>query len=220
MLASFFLILGSVSEDGILWVPLFLGVAALSAILFTTFFWDGWFQRTKKSTEPIIGWRFWNVGSRGTFDGETGRYQDEFALYGVMGETWKTPHKSAECKLVVPAHPSKQAPVWGCVCGIYAMKGERFLEELSYALGLRIYGRVALSGVVIEHEKGYRAQNAEIVELILILDDGGLANSLWIDALRSRKVAMEKAAERLGVPVTKYTYSEFVNMMEVMYGHR
>ena len=95
------------------------------------------------SPEPMVGWRFWD------WEGES--------LKGIW-EAWPHSGHSAVCD----ACP--EVPGWFHTCGIYALKdpsslagyGER--EEA-------IVGRVELSGMVIEHDWGYRATSARIVEL-------------------------------------------------------
>lgn len=48
--------------------------------------------------------------------------------------------------------------------GVYAYKLARdFLNE--HGLVLPVYGKVALWGAIIEHEKGYRAEFAKIISL-------------------------------------------------------
>jgi hypothetical protein len=55
-----------------------------------------------------------------------------------------------------------EAPSWEHTCGIYAVKEQELVARFG---PFDIYGRVALSGLVIEHDLGYRAKHARIVEL-------------------------------------------------------
>lgn len=71
----------------------------------------------------------------------------------------------AECRgwLDFIDHP---APQWDCTCGFYAVPADR-LHEWPFG---GLIAEVELSGVVIEHESGYRAQYQRVVGLY---DDGG-----------------------------------------------
>ncbi|CAN5846231.1 hypothetical protein BH23ACT4_BH23ACT4_15580 [soil metagenome] len=54
-------------------------------------------------------------------------------------------------------------------CGIYAVKSEsqvsRTFFASNYATAAIIVGRIEMKGLVIEHELGYRAERARIVDL-------------------------------------------------------
>lgn len=171
---------------------------------------------TWKSEEPLVGWRFWYTSGKmdASFGDDAmafGLLQEEGrVMVGVTREPWVGAKLSAYCK----NGNDHMAPNWSCSCGIYAMKGEQFLKEVSLDRVNFIYGRVALSGVVIEHEYGYRAQNAEILELIVVrhLDGNPFSEVHYQSDL--------KVASEIGVPVTQYDYPDFIKMMEVMYGHR
>jgi hypothetical protein len=76
---------------------------------------------------------------------------------------------------------SHRVPGEGCFCGFYAMK--EIDAQLLHAARMAVYGadrtgteevfvlgRVELAGKVIEHELGYRAERARIVELIPLRD--------------------------------------------------
>jgi|FLYL01.1.fsa_nt_gi hypothetical protein len=91
------------------------------------------------SPEPPVGWRGW-MWRDGT-------------LHGVR-VPWPRPILEAECNL-----GCRPVPGWLCGCGIYATK------DRWNAWRTPIIGKVALSGRVIEHEEGYRAARAEILEL-------------------------------------------------------
>lgn len=94
------------------------------------------------SDEPVIGWRQWR------FDGRF--------LYG-MRVMWPSAVLVARCG------SCSSLPGWGCSCGIYAAKSRDLL-------GAGIVGRVELEGMVIEHEHGYRAERARIIELFVPAD--------------------------------------------------
>jgi hypothetical protein len=55
-----------------------------------------------------------------------------------------------------------EVPGWSHTCGIYAVKD---IASIFAARGNCIAGIVELSGLVIEHDDGYRAEEARIIEL-------------------------------------------------------
>ena len=64
-------------------------------------------------------------------------------------------------------HP---APCWGCYCGIHALADTLFLADylanspLSDLLGSRLFSALLrASGVIIEHDIGWKAEEAEIL---------------------------------------------------------
>jgi hypothetical protein len=85
------------------------------------------------------------------------------------------------CPTCIPFHA---APQEGCTCGFYALKGVPL--GLSYGTSHVVFGRVDLAGKVIEHDFGYRAERARIVELIPIV--GAQMSALHV-------------ANRLGIPI-------------------
>ncbi len=110
------------------------------------------------SHEPVIGYRVWNV------------FRDRVqGLHSV----WREPRFSARCTLpnpeTAPPHLSD-----ACECGIYAAKDTQWLESHFGGLsGTRVaMGRVELTGRVIEHTDGYRAQQARVVEIAVRTRDG------------------------------------------------
>jgi hypothetical protein len=94
------------------------------------------------SPTAVVGWRVW------AWDGRS--------LKGVF-ETWRRASHTARCRTC------REVPGWSHTCGIYAVKDPLALLPFGYEFGIE--GRVELSGVVIEHETGYRATKARIVEL-------------------------------------------------------
>src|SRR5690606_23297059 len=98
------------------------------------------------SPEVVTAWRAWVWG-----DG---------ALRGV----WQ-PWLSAEFEAVCVT--CDEVPGWDHVCGIYAVKDPRQLHVFNRpaARDRLVFGRVELSGLIVEHEVGYRAQHARIIEL-------------------------------------------------------
>ena len=90
------------------------------------------------SPEPIIGFRGWDVS--------------EGYLVGHHGQSWKEATFLASCGI------GHRRPEWQCNCGVYAHKTPDDLHGV-------VVGKVAMTGIVIEHEDGYRAERARIVEL-------------------------------------------------------
>lgn len=105
---------------------------------------EGW------SPAPVLGYRMWSVGDR--------------ALVGFRTE-WRAPRLDARClngrgDLDIPHTECGRPP-----CGVYATKT---LAELLAAHPFELagdvaLGLVALSGKVVEHERGYRAARADVV---------------------------------------------------------
>ncbi len=100
-------------------------------------------EETYWSAEPVVVWRSW------AWDG--------FVLNGFLVE-WSTPTLTAVC----PQCPT--APSWSHTCGIYGVKD---LDDTPLRPGGLAYveGRVEMWGDVIEHELGYRASHARIIDL-------------------------------------------------------
>ena len=97
------------------------------------------------SSEPIVAWRVWSL------------WDD--TLRGFHGKVWLDRVLDAECPRCV------EVPGVICTCGIYASKGAADPPLRAKFEDYLISGRVELSGIVIEHELGYRAQRARILEL-------------------------------------------------------
>ena len=112
---------------------------------------EGW------SPFPVYGFRAWAITSKG--------------LLGAV-ERWERPFLTATCRRhngedEVPHSGGECGPP---ACGIYATKDPAVLlapqpEASGIALGL-----VALTGKVVEHKRGYRAQHAEVVALAMATD--------------------------------------------------
>lgn len=118
------------------------------------------------TNEPVAGWRVWDWNSTD--------------LVGVM-TSWRTPSQTAVC--VRPA-PCESPPGWDCNCGIYAFKDA---DDLPWNGRMRevIWGRVGLTGRVVEHDTGYRAAGATIQRL-WILDKGYGDKAALAESLRRK----------------------------------
>lgn len=133
---------------------------------------------------PVIGYRAWTLGGRG-----------KTVLIGRNGAVWRKRTMTAVDLLA--KHP---APHWQCGCGINAMKqpfGDMFGEE--------VVGRVALTGVVHEYERGYRAEHGEIIDLALSR----------LAPRPTRKVL----SDHYGVPVYRGSWKALPPERTLNYGH-
>lgn len=103
-----------------------------------------------RRTGPIVGWRAWRVAtSRDGLRLRSAVFDDEW-LPGV--------EIASRC-----ADGGHAAPATGCACGIYATRHPA--EAVRYLVGRddtdvihRVVGLVALTGVVVEHAQGWRAE--------------------------------------------------------------
>lgn len=95
---------------------------------------------------PVIGWRVW--AWTGT------------ELRGYR-QLWMSSEFVAQCDTCSEV-PGEDHP-----CGIYSVPEFRHLSAFSLPLGHPkvVFGKVELSGLVIEHERGYRAERARMAEL-------------------------------------------------------
>lgn len=101
------------------------------------------------SPTVVEGWRTWTW--------------EHGALRGYW-KPWLVSHLTAECPTC------DEPPGWDHRCGIYAVKERRNLSPAFFYMNGKtdiIVGRVELTGLVVEHEIGYRAEHARIVQLIV-----------------------------------------------------
>jgi hypothetical protein len=120
--------------------------------------------RVPDGIEPISAYRAW------VFSIEHG--QAELFPLGGWSADWRAAASgwaTATCLRAIHEAPSE-----GCSCGFYSLKDLHEAITLgspihatfqSGGMGL-VLGRVLLSGKVIEHESGYRAERAQVAELI------------------------------------------------------
>ncbi len=133
------------------------------------------------SPTPILAFRAWRL--------------EDNALVGIH-TAWDSPSLSAICattgeRIGVP-HSDRRCGVPGC--GIYALKS---VETLFSTYRLRFdpthaVGLVALEGKVVEHELGYRAQNATAVAVAattytnqITTADEDMLRELFADPMRT-----------------------------------
>lgn len=141
------------------WILVLVWCAGGLAALLPTFEVIDWFEppRTLPAVRPLPRWTdpepdeaFWSptavVGWRG-WTWSNG------ALHGMWLE-WPTPSLTAGCR-----HGCEKPPRWSCTCGIYATMDRNHVTHGN------VLGEVELTGRVVEHEHGYRAQHARILTL-------------------------------------------------------
>jgi hypothetical protein len=114
-------------------------------------------NRIPDGIEPITAYRFWvysitpwhaSIHSFGCSEAEPCPWE------GVRSG-WVT----ASCNLEM----GHEVPNEDCTCGIYALKRVPWLSMMSTA---SLLGRVELAGKIIEHDLGFRAERARMVELV------------------------------------------------------
>jgi hypothetical protein len=101
-----------------------------------------WHTEEHWTPDPVIAYRGW------TWNGEF--------LIGPNKVPW-------ESKTMKAVHVDKDhvSPHPGCLCGINAYK------DVLMARPYPILGKIALTGTVDEYEEGYRASDAEILEIFI-----------------------------------------------------
>ena len=132
-------------------------------------------SRIPDAIEPISAYRAWFY----SIESRTARLYPLSGpgtpdAWGGAGSTWVT----ASCPLF--GSPTHEVPSESCGCGFYSVKELELILSHSELLHLTaihgarrgawnipvVLGRVLLSGKVIEHDLGYRAERARIAELI------------------------------------------------------
>ena len=131
------------------------------------------------SPVPVLGYRVWDLRADG--------------LHGVKVR-WTSPEMNAVCLYQgdVDDVPHSDERCGRLGCGVYAAKDIQALlkgflsgEEQGFAVGL-----VALTGKVIEHERGYRAAHARVIALAAsgatsifadprVIADGPIREGTW-----------------------------------------
>jgi hypothetical protein len=162
------------------------------------------FEQVPDGIVPLVGYRMWQVEADDEplflplnhhsrdWDGATRGWVSASCWVGNDGLV-----VSPDGELVWGDFSQHRVPDEGCSCGFYAMKELdaqllHFATMAVHAAGptgkdeVFVLGRVELAGKVIEHELGYRAERARIVELI---------------PLRDQQRIVEAIARRAGVPV-------------------
>ena len=127
--------------------------------------------RIPDSIEPISAYRAWFY----SIDGRTAELlpisgSSKWNAWEGAGSTWVT----ASCPRF--RSPTHEVPSEGCSCGFYSYKELDLAVDhagIPHLMTMQgqgpdqvVLGRILLSGKVIEHEWGYRAERARIAELI------------------------------------------------------
>ena len=124
--------------------------------------------------EPLEAWRVWHVVRR---DGK-------YTLRSVVQPTlWPAGSALvAECRAgraflqrLRPRQPRHDAPDVHCECGIYAAGLDvvgRYAADAPFSHVSHVLGQVALWGVVVECERGYRASHAYPTRIYVPADAG------------------------------------------------
>jgi hypothetical protein len=157
------------------------------------------FERVPDGIVPLVGYRLWRVepdSDEPVFFALTHSSADWFgATRGWV---------SARCPIGCDPDLTGDAAVHfaiphvvpgeRCSCGFYAMKEldpqlvVTASQPATFGMeGVLVLGRVELAGKVIEHDRGYRAERARIVELIPV---------------RPEQRVVKAIARRAGVPVS------------------
>jgi len=114
---------------------------------------------------PVVGWRAWAVT----------REHGRFRLRSIVAPTVWEPGAALAARCLRPRlRPWRRhtAPADACECGIYAADLTGALEYArgvgeEYGTVMRVLGSVALWGTVAEHERGWRAQHAYPLEIVV-----------------------------------------------------
>jgi len=134
-------------------------------------------MRVPDGIEPIAAYRAWFY----SIEGRTAQLYPVGGLPPLSGRSaWEgagTTWVTASCS--ISGWQTHQVPSEGCSCGFYSVKELEL--AVSHATNLHpmtghrgpgreplqvVLGRILLSGKVIEHDLGYRAERARIAELI------------------------------------------------------
>jgi hypothetical protein len=128
---------------------------------------NGSSDRVPDGIEPILGYRMWRYTfKRGRAVLHSLNCPGKWSAGGACpwqraGRNWVV----ASCTTYGGRRHS--APVEDCSCGLYAMNTVRDLL-VRWSGSEMVLGRVELARKVIEHDYGYRAERARVVELILV----------------------------------------------------
>lgn len=143
----------------------------------------------RPATDPVIGWRYWHLGL------------DPVLLGAVTqrGFTWK-PGRPIHARCVSSGHA---APAQGCACGVYAGRDLASLREHGLCLpaGGLVVGEVALWGLVVTEEDGYRGELGYPRRLSVVEET--------VEA-GARPTAMEALTTGYGVPVSSVRRADAV----------
>jgi hypothetical protein len=149
------------------------------------------------AVEPVVGWRYWRVGSHGHLTSigpgkqewmpgrafaahcRHERLDPDDERWRLVDGSWWRPHKS---------------PDESCPCGIYAARDLRSLRSrVLFGMRFCVVGEVSLWGKVIPGSRGFRAEFAYPKRLFVIR--GAIGNEQrTIGALKAYRVPVETIA--------------------------
>lgn len=116
----------------------------------------------------IIGWRAWGIARIGSSTRLVSVVQRELNAWPVDR------YMVARCDARSSEDDHGAIPGVGCTCGIYAARDRAHLGEMGYAqfgsvseTETRVMGEVALSGLVIPGERGWRAARARVLKIFV-----------------------------------------------------
>lgn len=118
-------------------------------------------------TEPLLGYRGWQVIDVG--DG-TGPALKSLHVFYVWGRTVEAFCHQQAAPFLRGRHPGKISPDPACSCGVYAQLPEHPLTEWDEAKQgiVSASGTIAMWGRIIQCERGYKAQYAEMQEPLVL----------------------------------------------------
>jgi len=102
-------------------------------------------QNLEKSSQPLIGWRGWDVKRPG--------------VLCSPDDVWLPRQRMEACCRYPGRHPHEKSPAENCSCGIYAFRMASQLRTQFYDKQ-DIFAELWLWGKVVEHRDGFRAQFA------------------------------------------------------------
>ena len=118
-----------------------------------------------RATGHLIGWRVWEI----TAEGLLGSVWLDDTVWSpgqpIIAEFRHHPMWAFPASAMLLAALERQGPIESGA-GIHALKARYLAQSLAAVTGL-ILGRVALWGEIAEHERGYRAQYAYPVSLVV-----------------------------------------------------
>jgi len=142
--------------------------------------------------QPVIGWRTWSAVVR---DNETRLSSVIQRSLWPRGAPLFASCRCARWSIWPWSRNRHDAPALDCGCGIYAASlnvVRRYLPAvLADSVLVRVIGRVALWGVVYEHDQGWRASAAYPKSLFVPVSD--------LRAVNAERIVSDLAA--YGVPV-------------------
>lgn len=134
---------------------------------------DGYyaFLHNDESSTPIVAWRAWDP-DREMLDRPLLKSINDHATWPINGplearcSRYDDTHMGDAGDFVTPPPIEHIAPMFDCSCGMWATRTLTALANAGYAEP-EVFGLVSLAGKIIEHEDGYRAQQAYPLALVV-----------------------------------------------------